>query len=38
MLYDLRCPGTKSYLAVADEFIARTQPKQTQAQAEVRGA
>lgn len=24
MLYDLRCPGTKSYLAVADEFIQRT--------------
>ena len=24
MLYDLRCPGTKSYLAVADEFIDRT--------------
>ncbi len=24
MLYDLRCPGTKSYLAVADEFLART--------------
>jgi chromosome partitioning protein len=23
MLYDLRCPGTKSYLAVADEFLAR---------------
>jgi chromosome partitioning protein len=38
MLYDLRCPGTKSYLAVADEFIARTQPKLTEAQAVVRGA
>ena len=38
MLYDLRCPGTKSYLAVADEFIARTAPKETQAQAAVRGA
>lgn len=25
MLYDLRCPGSKSYLAVADEFIERTQ-------------
>ena len=24
MLYDLRCPGTKSYLAVADEFLDRT--------------
>lgn len=24
MLYDLRCPGAKSYLAVADEFIERT--------------
>ena len=24
LLYDLRCPGTKSYLAVADEIIART--------------
>ncbi len=24
LLYDLRCPGTKSYLAVADEFIGRT--------------
>jgi chromosome partitioning protein len=24
LLYDLRCPGTKSYLAVADEFIDRT--------------
>jgi chromosome partitioning protein len=23
LLYDLRCPGTKSYLAVADEFLAR---------------
>jgi chromosome partitioning protein len=23
LLYDLRCPGTKSYLAVADELIAR---------------
>jgi chromosome partitioning protein len=38
MLYDLRCPGTKSYLAVADELIARTQPKQVEAQAVVRGA
>jgi chromosome partitioning protein len=26
VLYDVRCPGAKSYLAVADEFIARTQP------------
>jgi chromosome partitioning protein len=26
LLYDLRCPGAKSYLAVADEFIARTLP------------
>jgi chromosome partitioning protein len=26
MLYDLRCPGTKSYLAVADEFLDRTLP------------
>jgi len=24
MLYDQRCPGTRSYLAVADEFIDRT--------------
>jgi chromosome partitioning protein len=24
LLYDLRCPGTKSYLAVADELISRT--------------
>jgi chromosome partitioning protein len=24
ILYDLRCPGTKSYLAVADEFLDRT--------------
>jgi chromosome partitioning protein len=24
MLYDARCPGTKTYLAVADEFIERT--------------
>jgi len=24
MIYDLRCPGTKSYLAVADEFLDRT--------------
>ena len=24
LLYDLRCPGTKSYLSVADEFIDRT--------------
>jgi chromosome partitioning protein len=26
LLYDFRCPGTKSYLAVADEFIDRTLP------------
>jgi chromosome partitioning protein len=26
LLYDLRCPGTRSYLAVAEEFLARTQP------------
>jgi len=24
LLYDLRCPGTKSYLALAEEFINRT--------------
>ena len=24
MLYDLRCPGAKSYMAVADEFLERT--------------
>jgi len=24
LLYDLRCPGTKSYLAMADEFLDRT--------------
>ena len=24
LLYDLRCPGTKSYLALADEFLGRT--------------
>jgi chromosome partitioning protein len=24
LLYDVRCPGTKSYLAVADEFLDRT--------------
>jgi chromosome partitioning protein len=24
LLYDLRCPGTKSYLALAEEFLART--------------
>jgi len=24
LLYDLRCPGARSYQAVADEFIART--------------
>ena len=24
MLYDLRCPGTKSYLSVADELVDRT--------------
>ena len=29
MLYDLKCPGTKTYLAVADEFLARTQPSDT---------
>ncbi len=23
LLYDIRCPGTKSYLAVADEYLAR---------------
>ncbi len=23
LLYDLRCPGTKSYLAIADEFVER---------------
>jgi chromosome partitioning protein len=26
LLYDFRCPGTKSYLAVADELIARVKP------------
>lgn len=26
LLYDVRCPGAKTYLAVADEIIARTQP------------
>jgi chromosome partitioning protein len=26
LLYDQRCPGTKSYLAVAEEFLIRTQP------------
>jgi len=26
LLYDFRCPGTKSYLAVADELIARVGP------------
>ena len=26
LLYDLRAPGTKAYLAVADEFIARALP------------
>jgi hypothetical protein len=26
LLYDLKCAGTKSYLAVADEFLARMQP------------
>ncbi len=25
LLYDIRCPGTKSYLAVADEFLQRLQ-------------
>jgi chromosome partitioning protein len=29
MLYDGKCPGTRSYLAVADEFIDRTQTEQT---------
>jgi len=24
LLYDLRCVGTKSYLAIADEYLART--------------
>ncbi len=24
LLYDMRCPGTKSYLAMADEFLDRT--------------
>ncbi|MEZ4359999.1 MAG: AAA family ATPase [Kofleriaceae bacterium] len=24
LLYDLRCPGTKSYLALAEEFLSRT--------------
>jgi chromosome partitioning protein len=24
LLYDLRCQGTKSYLALADEFLDRT--------------
>src|SRR5204862_331478 len=24
LLYDLRCPGTRSYLALADEFLDRT--------------
>jgi chromosome partitioning protein len=24
LLYDLRCPGTRSYLAVAEEFLSRT--------------
>jgi chromosome partitioning protein len=24
LLYDLRCPGTKSYLALAEEFLGRT--------------
>ena len=24
LLYDLRCAGTKSYLAIADELIVRT--------------
>jgi chromosome partitioning protein len=29
MLYDQRCPGTRSYLAVADEFIDRTHVQPT---------
>ncbi|HSN26240.1 MAG TPA: AAA family ATPase [Kofleriaceae bacterium] len=28
LLYDLRCPGTKSYLAVADEVVTRTLNRQ----------
>ena len=28
LLYDLRCPGTKSYLAVADEVVERTLNRQ----------
>src|SRR3569623_584825 len=28
MLYDLRCPGTKSYLAVADDVVTRTLNRQ----------
>ena len=27
LLYDLRCAGTKSYLAIADEFLDRTTTK-----------
>jgi len=26
LLYDLRCAGTQSYLAVADEFVQRHPP------------
>lgn len=29
LLYDLRCPGTKSYLAIADEFLDRTTERTT---------
>jgi chromosome partitioning protein len=41
LLYDLRCPGTKSYLAMADEFLDRTlivgaPPKHPQPAAQVR--
>jgi chromosome partitioning protein len=31
LLYDLRCPGTKSYLAVAEEFLARMPPPEAAA-------
>ena len=34
LLYDFRSPGAKSYLAVADEFIARTAPVETPAYAD----
>jgi chromosome partitioning protein len=34
LLYDLRCPGTKSYLALAEEFINRT-PVQASAHGEL---